>query len=105
MLIFLKIYVNLYFNHPLIFLMELRIEIPKYTAESGLILEWGDGFEIVAKAENGATIITANKEGLISLARHLLTLAQDEVPTGGHFHLDEYNSLESGSTELIIGKK
>lgn len=46
----------------------------------------------------------ANREGLISLARHILLLAQDDVPNGSHFHLDEFNSLENGSLELIISK-
>ncbi|WP_420330042.1 Imm32 family immunity protein [Parachlamydia acanthamoebae] len=39
------------------------------------------------------------------MANHLLNLAQEKVPTNCHFHLDENNSLEKGSTELIIQKK
>jgi hypothetical protein len=42
---------------------------------------------------------------LISLAIHLLTLAQENVPVGSHCHFDEHNSLEHGSKELIIEKK
>ena len=48
--------------------------------------------------------IKANNSGLLSLARHLITLAQNNVPDGSHFHLDEYNSLETGSSDLIISK-
>ena len=48
--------------------------------------------------------IIANKEGLTSLANHLLNLAQDNVPRGYHLHFDESNSLKDGSSELIIEK-
>lgn len=37
-------------------------------------------------------------------ARHLLTLAQDSVPSGTHIHFDDLNSLEDGSIGLIIEK-
>lgn len=63
-------------------------------------VEWKDGFEIKVKIENGATIISANREGLLSLAAQLSALANAE--NGDHIHYDEYNSLENGSTELII---
>ena len=64
--------------------------------------EWVDGFEIKVKIEDGAAVISANREGLLSLARQLKTLAETEGKD--HFHLDEYNSLEEGSSELIIEK-
>ena len=63
-------------------------------------VEWKDGFEIKVKIENGMTIISANREGLLSLAAQLSALANAE--NGEHIHYDEYNSLENGSTELII---
>jgi hypothetical protein len=84
--------------------MKINIEIPDYKPESGIIYKWEDGFEIKAVTNNGVIIITANKEGLISLANHFLNLAQDEIPAGHHLHFDEYNSLEEGSNELIIQK-
>ena len=63
-------------------------------------IEWVDGFEIRVSIENGEAVISANKEGLISLAKHLTALAE-ETP-GSHIHYDQCNSLEDGSTELII---
>ena len=63
-------------------------------------LEWKDGFELKVKIENGVTIISANREGLLSLAAQLSALANAE--NGEHIHYDAYNSLETGSTELII---
>ncbi len=46
-------------------------------------IEWVDGFEIKAVAENGEIVISANREGMLSLAKHLTTLA-DGVPGGPH---------------------
>ena len=63
-------------------------------------LNWTDGFEIKVRIENGAAVISANREGLLSLAEHLKSLAEE--PSGSHIHLDAYNSLEEGSSELIL---
>jgi len=52
--------------------------------------------------DGNTTIVSANKAGLISLAKNL-TLLADEL-SGSHIHLDDYNSLEEGSSELIIEK-
>ncbi len=85
--------------------MEIKIEVPDYNPNKGLTCKWEDGFEIETKIDNDAIVITANKQGLISLANHLLNLAQDNVPLGCHYHFDSHNSLEDGSIELIIDKK
>ena len=45
-------------------------------------------------------MISANREGLLSLAGILTSIA-GELP-GYSLHLDEYNSLEEGSSEMII---
>lgn len=62
--------------------------------------EWVDGFEIRAVVENNEIVISANREGLLSLAKQFAALA-DSMP-GEHIHYDEYNSLEKGSSDLII---
>ncbi len=85
--------------------MEIKIEVPDYSPERGLTSKWENGFEIETRIDNDTIVITANKEGLISLANHLLNLAQDNVPLGCHYHFDSYNSLEDSSIALIIDKK
>ena len=62
--------------------------------------EWVDGFMIRAAAKDGEIVISANREGLLSLAKQLMALA-DGVP-GDHIHYDEHNSLEAGSAEMVI---
>ena len=65
-----------------------------------MIIEWVDGFEIKVVAENGGIVISANREGMLSLAKQLTALA-DGAP-GDHIHYDEHNALEEGSAEMII---
>ena len=65
-------------------------------------IEWVDGFRILVRADGGQAVISANREGLLSLAGQLAALA--EGMPGDHIHWDEHNSLEAGSAELIIEK-
>lgn len=83
---------------------QITVEIPAYNPSHGFTYQWEAGFVIQTSVENGVTRIQANKAGLISLANHLLNLAQDAIPLGVHLHLDDLNSLEDSSSELIIEK-
>lgn len=82
----------------------MKIDIPEYNKNTGLQLCWGDGYMIKVASENNKVVISANREGLISMVNHLLNLAQVDVPCGTHIHLGEYNALEDGSIDLIIEK-
>ena len=63
-------------------------------------IEWVDEFSISVKNDDKEVTISANREGLLSLARHFQVLA--EGAPGDHIHYDEHNSLEEGSSALII---
>lgn len=63
-------------------------------------LEWVDGFKISINSCNNEVTISANREGLLSLAGQLKALAEGKP--GDHIHYDEYNSLEPESAEMII---
>ena len=65
-------------------------------------IEWKDGFEIRVSLIQNQVVISANREGLLSLQQQLAALA--EAPPGIHIHYDEHNSLEEKSLELIIEK-
>ncbi|MBN9378007.1 MAG: hypothetical protein BGO14_00795 [Chlamydiales bacterium 38-26] len=84
--------------------MEIKLNVPTYNPQNGIEYNWEKNFVIETKYENGAVTIFANKEGLISLANHLLNLAQETIPPNYHLHFDDLNSLEDGSIELIIQK-
>jgi hypothetical protein len=82
----------------------VKMQVPRYTAKWGFIFKWEDGFNVNVNVIDNAVLVKANKQGLISLARHLLELSQSDVPAGIHIHLDESNSLSDGSKELVVEK-
>ena len=63
-------------------------------------INWVNGSKIRVNHDQDEIVISANREGLLSLAGQLTALAEG-VP-GDHIHYDENNSLEKGSAELII---
>ena len=63
-------------------------------------VKWVEGYEIRVTIDNGAAVIKANREGLLSLATQLVMMAT-EAP-GTHIHYDEHTSLEADSAELIV---
>lgn len=81
--------------------MEFRYSPPP-CGPAGLKAEWESGFRIAALFENGVVSIRANQEGLITLAKHLLTLAQPDVPSGHHFHYDSFTCLDDDSVSFIL---
>ena len=66
-------------------------------------INWVDGFEICVDHDHDIVVISANREGLLSLAGQLTALAEGEP--GDHIHYDDNNSLEEGSVELIIERR
>ena len=52
-------------------------------------IQWKNDFEIRVRIEGGTAVISANRDGLLSLAEQLMTLAGEEP--GSHIHYDEYN--------------
>ncbi|MBQ3295054.1 MAG: hypothetical protein IJH00_01015 [Erysipelotrichaceae bacterium] len=65
-------------------------------------IEWVDGSKIRVRIDKETVTISANREGLLSLAGQLSEMVDGDP--GDHIHYDEYNSLEDGSSELIIEK-
>ena len=63
-------------------------------------IQWVEGFEIRVRIVSGAAVVSANREGLLSLSGQLAALA--EAAPGSHIHYDEFDSLEDGSGELIV---
>lgn len=69
-------------------------------AVEAMDIEWEEGFAIRVAADGDKVLISANRGGLLSLARQLAALATEQP--GAHIHYDGYNALEEGSAELII---
>ncbi len=82
----------------------VTIDVPDYSRERGMRMEWETDTEIKTRLEDGGMVLVANESGLVSLARLFLTLANAEVSSGSHWHLDDLNCFEDGSVELIVEK-
>jgi len=84
----------------------VAMEVTTYDPALGVGTWWDD--DAVLRAEvwespEKTVVISGNPEGLVSLARHLLTLAQDAVPNGRHFDFDTYCGwLADGSAAIRI---
>ena len=65
-------------------------------------IEWVEGYRIFIRMRDNEVLLSANREGLLSLAEQLKTLAEGKP--GDHFHYDEHNALETGSAQLVIEK-
>ncbi len=65
-------------------------------------MDWIAGSVISVTIRGQEVTLSANREGLLSLAGQLMVLS--EGMPGDHIHYDEYNSLEEGSPDLIIEK-
>jgi hypothetical protein len=64
-------------------------------------IEWVEGSEISVRVSGDKEItVSANREGLLSLAGQLKALA--EGMPGDHIHYDDYSSLEEGSADMVI---
>ncbi|KWT63771.1 hypothetical protein ADL21_01440 [Streptomyces albus subsp. albus] len=81
--------------------MEQVIVTPDYRPDEGLRFSWDEGFEIAVSVERSEVLIKANRAGLTTLARHLLTLAQEGVSDGMHIHLTADQEIES-EIDLIL---
>lgn len=84
--------------------MKVTIDLPECNASTGFRYKWEKDFQIRVDHSENEIVISANKEGLISLANHLLLLSQENFSEGFHLHLDDTNSLEENSVPLVIQK-
>ena len=84
--------------------MLVSLDVSEYDPVRGLTLEWDNGFSIELSASGTEVFLAGNRAGLVSLARHLLVLAQDDVPAGHHLHLTAGQEIES-SVDLILERR
>ena len=85
--------------------MDILMKVPDYDASTGLRIEWTGDPVIDVAIDNEEVVISANSDGLRSLASHLLTLSQATVPFGRHIHYSAGNELDAASAALVIIKK
>jgi len=82
--------------------MKVEVTVPEYAAEIGLRIDWEPEAVIQVAVHEDEVLLKADRGGLVTLGRLLLSLAQDGIEDGFHVHLDPSNGLQDGSAELII---
>ena len=82
----------------------VKIEIPDTEPRNGMHFNWTDGWEFQSTFDHDEVVFAANKEGLLSLANHLINLAQDQFPSGHHFHFDRGVELSDDSVAVVFMK-
>jgi hypothetical protein len=82
------------------------VQVIPYHPSRGLISDWDDGTLLhieFLESPPKTVLISGNRAGLTSLARHLLTLAQSDTPGGSHLDFDDYCGwFEEGSLGVRI---
>ena len=84
--------------------IDWTVQVPRFDGES-LRLEWTENYRLWVRLTGDEVVIQGNAAGLETLARHLLTLAQDRVTSGSHLHLEDSNGLEQGSASLVLERE
>jgi hypothetical protein len=82
---------------------EIKLQIPDADNRWDSRLVWEPNYEITVYIQYNTPIIKGNSAGLISLAKFLLILAQDEAKPGDHRHFDA-GELDVESDPLIISR-
>ena len=61
------------------------------------------GADISLRVYEKEVVISANKEGFISLAKQMLYMAVSPIPSGGHVHFDNFlDEMKNSDFSLII---
>jgi hypothetical protein len=79
-------------------------EYKEYDQNKGVTYETDEKMIVKITIEGEVCTLSSNREGLLSLAKSFIKLADDNVPIGCHYHLDHPVFMEEGSSELIVEK-
>lgn len=84
--------------------MKVIVDIPNYDG-NGLDVIWENGSNYAISVEENSVVVSANKSGLISLAKQMLYMAHNDLPTGSHIHYDSFfTHITNEDFELVIEK-
>ena len=75
-----------------------------YDEKVGVLYETDEKMFVKLSISCNECTLSANREGLLALAKSLIKLVDANVPKGSHFHLDSPVFMKDGSAELIIDK-
>lgn len=86
--------------------MKWSFELPDYEPDRGISASWEDTAHVVVRVmgdefPNGIAI-EANEAGFVALARLFLSLADPNVLSGNHWHLDTFINTP---VDIVIEKR
>jgi hypothetical protein len=81
------------------------VEVADYDPARGVAVLTEEGGDIEVTLGSDGIEIRANQAGLRDLARWCLALADDQVPSGSHIHMDAgYYLVTQDSENLLLGR-
>ena len=83
--------------------MKINLELPDYDGRAADVLWEGDA-TVRVEAMGPEVVLSADRAGLISLAKQMLYLADESLPAGSHVHYDDL-LLDEGSNRVLIIEK
>ena len=84
--------------------MQIKLSIPDYDGNA-LDVIWEENSNYSLSVEENGVVLRANKQGLISLAKQMIYMAYNNLPTGSHVHYDSFfTKLNNEGVELVIEK-
>lgn len=82
--------------------MNINLIIPNYDGNA-LDVIWGENAHYSIHTYENQVVLSANKDGLISLAKQMLYMAYNDLPYGSHVHFDSFfTKSENNANDLII---
>lgn len=80
--------------------MNINLDIPNYDGNA-LDVIWGKNAHYSIHTYENHVVLSANKDGLISLAKQMLYMAYNDLPYGSHVHFDSFLIVVKYSKELV----
>ena len=84
--------------------MKVALDIPEYDGNA-LDVIWNDNARYTLDVDYDSVILSANREGLISLAKQMIYFAYNELPEGSHIHFDSFFTKTDQTFHLVVEKK
>lgn len=84
--------------------MKLEIEIPDYDGNAMDVI-WEANANYAVKIFENDVIIKANAQGLISLAKQMMYMVYNNLPSGSHVHYDDFFTKLKNKYDLVIEKE
>lgn len=85
--------------------MKIILEVPDYDGEA-LDVIWENGANYKIDVSSNEIVLSANQQGLISLAKQMLYMAHNDLLIGSHVHYDSFfTKLNTSKFNLLIERQ